>query len=815
MKLFELFAILSMDASKFDSGVDAAKKKMEAFSTWTNAKSVALGNMMTGLMRKTGEIAGNLLKTGFSYNSQIEDYEANFKVLLGSAEAAVAKVEALKTMAAKTPFGMEDLAGATQTLLSFQVESGKTQDVLQMLGDIALGDKNKLSGLALVFGQVSSAGKLTGQDLMQFINQGFNPLNYIAERTGESMEALRDRMSKGKVTIEEVEQAMIDATSEGGAFFEGMETASQTTSGLLSTLKDDATALLGKLIAPFTKLVKSDIIPGAQAAIASISAALDKVFGSSESAQEGLESLFGTGEEHEGAQAESAQSWYDRLMTIWADGKKEDDAQVQDFLDSLNLNTETILTAMADRRTKLEEDGKDTSALDSQITEIEGYYARVQQILTDAQGRKFTAEEVAELSSIAALLTQAEATLTGTEGASAAESQMGKLGDAIAKAGQGIADLILNWDSFKEKAKTAVEITVSFLGGSAITKGLLALGITTGPIGLIATLTIYAALQWPTDEEMEQAVTSYTGKQYKFTDKFSRWLFNLGLPTADDWDTWITQAETAIKEALFAKSESMSTWFSEFWNGVLTFDWGAWINQAWEGLKTEFSNLGPKIQSWFVWWWNGMIESLGGGSLNFLKIEVPEEPTGGGQTDGAGGGRKAIADTEGLQASVDSAGDAADALGASTSTASTSVGSMGSAAGNVASALKSAEAKINSFNPRTGGGGETAGTGGGRANALGGIFAKSTFFPSSGNIVGEAGAEAVLPLKTLWTEMSERFDMALRSALPVEQLAAAMAAQPIALNVGDRTLAQATRDATARVQAQRAREVRWGYGRGN
>lgn len=40
----------------------------------------------------------------------------------------------------------------------------------------------------------------------------------------------------------------------------------------------------------------------------------------------------------------------------------------------------------------------------------------------------------------------------------------------------------------------------------------------------------------------------------------------------------------------------------------------------------------------------------------------------------------------------------------------------------------------------------------------GGIFTNPTIFPSSGIGVGEAGAEAVLPLKKLWEEMDKRFD---------------------------------------------------------
>ena len=45
-----------------------------------------------------------------------------------------------------------------------------------------------------------------------------------------------------------------------------------------------------------------------------------------------------------------------------------------------------------------------------------------------------------------------------------------------------------------------------------------------------------------------------------------------------------------------------------------------------------------------------------------------------------------------------------------------------------------------------------------RWNALGGIFDKPTILGSAAGLqgVGEAGAEAILPLDTLWTEMSAR-----------------------------------------------------------
>ena len=68
-----------------------------------------------------------------------------------------------------------------------------------MLGDVSQGNKERFDSLTLAFAQVGSAGKLSGQDLLQFVNAGFNPLNEISKMTGESMAELKERMSAGGV----------------------------------------------------------------------------------------------------------------------------------------------------------------------------------------------------------------------------------------------------------------------------------------------------------------------------------------------------------------------------------------------------------------------------------------------------------------------------------------------------------------------------------------------------------------------------------------------------------------------------------------
>lgn len=170
--------------------------------------------------------------------SELEQSTVKFKVMLGSAEAASQMLDKIRNMAAATPFETSDLLTASELLLNFGVSAEELIPILSALGDASGGNAERFQSMALAFGQISSNGRLTGQDLMQMINAGFNPLEDIANRTGETMEELRKRMEAGGVSITEVKQALADATGPGGRLFGMMNEQAQTLAGRWSTLKD-------------------------------------------------------------------------------------------------------------------------------------------------------------------------------------------------------------------------------------------------------------------------------------------------------------------------------------------------------------------------------------------------------------------------------------------------------------------------------------------------------------------------------------------------------------------------------------------------
>ena len=212
-------------------------------SKWT----VAAGNMIADFAKKAASELGKVVQSGVDYNASMESYLTNFKVMLGSEEQAATKLSELRKMAASTPFALSDLTEGTQTLLQFGVAADDTTGVLQQLGDISLGNADKLQTLVRAYGKMSSAQKVTLENVNMMIDAGFNPLNQICDATGESMSDLYKRISDGKVSFSELQAAVEAATSEGGQFYNGMLEASQTFSGRMSTLKDNVAALTGEL----------------------------------------------------------------------------------------------------------------------------------------------------------------------------------------------------------------------------------------------------------------------------------------------------------------------------------------------------------------------------------------------------------------------------------------------------------------------------------------------------------------------------------------------------------------------------------------
>ena len=170
---------------------------------------------------------------------QFEQAQINMRTMLnGSTEAADALLRKIREYGKATVYETMGLVEAQKTMMAFGLEAEFAFERLKNIGDIAQGDSQRMQSLALAFSQTTSTGKLMGQDLLQMINAGFNPLEIISQKTGKSIGLLKEEMSKGAISAELVAQAFQWATEEGGRFYNSIANSSQSVSGRIATMKD-------------------------------------------------------------------------------------------------------------------------------------------------------------------------------------------------------------------------------------------------------------------------------------------------------------------------------------------------------------------------------------------------------------------------------------------------------------------------------------------------------------------------------------------------------------------------------------------------
>lgn len=237
-----------------DNGFSQGLTKMQKLAkTGFKAIGTAVGVVSTAM--------GAALANGVKFNSEIEQLQVSFEVMTGSADKAREVIQKLKKVGASTPYELKGLAKTTQLLMQYGFTADEAYEATINLGDIAQGNAEKMESIALAFGQMSSLGKVTMQDIKQMINAGFNPLQAIAEMTGETMQQVNKRYEEGKISVQEITKAMQYASSEGGKFYKSMEKQSQTLAGQLSTLKDNFDSFTGTLAQGLSNTISGEILP--------------------------------------------------------------------------------------------------------------------------------------------------------------------------------------------------------------------------------------------------------------------------------------------------------------------------------------------------------------------------------------------------------------------------------------------------------------------------------------------------------------------------------------------------------------------------
>lgn len=248
---------------QFNSEIKTLEKRMTKMQTlngsWLKSKFSDAMSSLPGAGFITNPIVamGAGLAVSIKKGMENEMQRTNITTLMGGdSKASDALFGKISKYGKETVYDKAGLIDSQRTMMSFGLSSDFAFNKLKQIGDIAMGDKNRMQSLSLAFSQATSTGKLMGQDLLQMINAGFNPLNVISEKTGESMESLKDRMSKGQISAQELAKSFEWATEKGGLFYQGAEKAGNTLTGKMNKMADSLSEMAISLYGAIEPILK-------------------------------------------------------------------------------------------------------------------------------------------------------------------------------------------------------------------------------------------------------------------------------------------------------------------------------------------------------------------------------------------------------------------------------------------------------------------------------------------------------------------------------------------------------------------------------
>lgn len=231
-------------------------------------KDAAGPGMLAGMGGAKGVIGGlaaaagvgsalSVGKDAIMMTASVERAQATMEAFTGSTAAAAAILDDIRKLSSLAGISFSQLNEGASAMLGYGVTAEVVSKKLRQFAEISRGDSERFRAMALAFGQVNAAGRLMGQEVLQLVNAGFNPLQEISRTTGIEFATLKKMMEEGQISVDMVSRAFDTATSAGGRF-----------NGVLGKIGETSAGSIGKMRAEWEQFLDAlgKSLPGKAAA---------------------------------------------------------------------------------------------------------------------------------------------------------------------------------------------------------------------------------------------------------------------------------------------------------------------------------------------------------------------------------------------------------------------------------------------------------------------------------------------------------------------------------------------------------------------
>jgi tape measure domain-containing protein len=195
----------------------------------------------------------DMAKATVNLAADAQTAQITFEVLTGDAARGAKLFKNIEKFAARTSFDLTSAADATKSLLAAGVGESDVLNTMQLLGDLAMGDANKLGFLSKAYTDVMNKGKLQGQEIRQFAENGVGLVGALAASMNKTNAEILQMSEAGKISFADMKKALESLAGPGGRFFGMMARINETFTGQWNSLVENIQTFgrdLGALVLP-------------------------------------------------------------------------------------------------------------------------------------------------------------------------------------------------------------------------------------------------------------------------------------------------------------------------------------------------------------------------------------------------------------------------------------------------------------------------------------------------------------------------------------------------------------------------------------
>ena len=209
---------------------------------------------------KVDKAVADLAKSSLDVNNSFQKIKDDFGIMLGNVEAGIGLFNELQEFNFWTPFDIEQTSQAAKVLISAKVPLKDLTEYLTRFGDIAQGDAQKFQSYINAFSKASAKGKADMEVLNVYTDQGVQILDALGQQLGKTSAEIVKMASEGKISFQDLDNALNALASEGGLYYGTLEKAAMRLDAVQAGLQESVKSLkasFGQMLAPAVAKVLS------------------------------------------------------------------------------------------------------------------------------------------------------------------------------------------------------------------------------------------------------------------------------------------------------------------------------------------------------------------------------------------------------------------------------------------------------------------------------------------------------------------------------------------------------------------------------